>query len=223
MFKIYNYKNNETFDLNDEQLKEFIINTTHSRYENLSVTSERTGKRPSFLKDSFETLLKGTLIEGLFLITALGRVNSDKRTRYMLVSIGDKNSYNALLPYINDYVPFFHIDCSAYTPTHEGGYLSSWFRQTMGRAFSFIDIDFLFLKNENLFLIEEKTNNATLGYGQKMSYSELMTDIFKKTPTLILVSSSKDKCLLKISKGNFTDKYREGALSIEDFINWLNK
>ena len=223
MFKIYNYKNKGFFSLDSTQLRNFIISSTCGKYENLSVTPERTGKRPSFLRPFLKKLSNGILIEGLFFVTAISRVNPDKKTRYMLVSIGNRADYEILLPHIEEYTSFIHIDCSDYSPIHEGGYLSSWFRENMGKAFSFIDIDYLFLKNNHLYLIEEKTYLGILGYGQKMSYQELMMDIFCETPTLILAHSSRDKYRFKISHGDFEDKCQKGSLPIEDFIDWLDR
>lgn len=220
MFKIYDYKTKTFSLLESEDLKKYIINKTNSTFENKDVIPERTGQRPSYLASILSNLTNGYLIKGLFLVTALERVNPDKETRYLLIATGNLESYEQLLPYINDYIPFIHIDCSDYTPVHEGGYLSSWFRSNMGRAFSFIDIDYLIIKNK-IYLIEEKTYNGTLGYGQKMSYSELMKDIFNIPTILCIVYCTEDECHLKISDDSVT--YKEGTTKIETFFNWLNK
>lgn len=228
-FKIYNYNNQKEFSMSSEELKNYIIEKTNSIYENKSVAPERTGQRPSFLAPFLKELKENiTLLKGIFLITSLSRINSDKKTRYLLVSTGNKEDYLALLPYLNDYISFINIDCSFYTPIHEGGYLSTWFRENMGRAFSFIDIDFLLLKKSDtstsIYLLEEKTNQATLGYGQKLSYIELMTDIFTIIPCLYIINTSNSgNYYLKVAKGDFKKNYKEGEITIEKLISFFNK
>lgn len=229
MFKIYNYNDKKNFSMSSDELKNYIIEKTKSTYENKAVAPERTGQRPSFLASHLEKLKENiTVLKGIFLITSLSRVNDDKKTRYMLVSTGNKDDYLTLLPYLNDYISFINIDCSDYNPIHEGGYLSTWFRTNMGRAFSFIDIDFLLLKKSDIstsiYLLEEKTNQANLGYGQKLSYIELMTDIFTITPSLCIINTSEsENCYLKLAKGNFTVNYKEGNITIEKLISYFNK
>ncbi|WP_338998922.1 hypothetical protein LC560_02125 [Fusobacterium animalis] len=229
MFKIYNYNNQKEFSMSSEELKNYIIEKTNSIYENRTVAPERTGQRPSFLAPYLEKLKENiTLLKGIFLITSLSRVNNNKKTRYMLVSTGNKDDYLTLLPYLNDYISFINIDCSNYNPVHEGGYLSTWFRQNMGRAFSFIDIDFLILKKSNtntsIYLLEEKTNQASLGYGQQLSYIELMTDIFTIIPCLCIINTSNSgNYYLKVAKGDFKKNYKEGKITIEQLITFFNK
>ena len=222
MFKIYNYNNQKEFSMSSEELKNYIIEKTNSIYENRTVA-------PSFLAPYLEKLKENiTLLKGIFLITSLSRVNNNKKTRYMLVSTGNKDDYLTLLPYLNDYISFINIDCSNYNPVHEGGYLSTWFRQNMGRAFSFIDIDFLILKKSNtntsIYLLEEKTNQASLGYGQQLSYIELMTDIFTIIPCLCIINTSNSgNYYLKVAKGDFKKNYKEGKITIEQLITFFNK
>ena len=229
MFKIYNYNNQKEFSMSSEELKNYIIEKTNSIYENRTVAPERTGQRPSFLAPFLKELKENiTLLKGIFLITSLSRVNNNKKTRYMLVSTGNKDDYLTLLPYLNDYISFINIDCSNYNPVHEGGYLSTWFRQNMGRAFSFIDIDFLILKKSNtntsIYLLEEKTNQASLGYGQQLSYIELMTDIFTIIPCLCIINTSNSgNYYLKVAKGDFKKNYKEGKITIEQLITFFNK
>ena len=223
MFKIYNYRDKKTLELSDTELRNYILKLTHCEYEDRPVTPERTGRRPSFLKPFLDNISKGKLLKNIFLVTAISRVNSNKETRYMFISTGNREDYLIILPFIKKYVSFIHIDCSNHSSVHEGGYLSTWFRTNMGRAFSFVDIDFLILKKEDIFLIEEKTNNGILGYGQKISYMELMTDIFTIPPTLCLAYCSPESCDLKIAKGNFDKGYKEGSLTIKKFIKWLDK
>lgn len=224
MFKIYNYRTGITQDLTSDELKNSIITTTNSVYENTGVLPERSGKRPTLIEPFLNTLTNGVLLKGVFLVTALYRVNRDPNTRYMLVATGDKNQYLNLLSKINPQIPFIHVDCSAFTPIHEGGYLSTWFRNTMGRAFSFIDIDFIFLKADKIILIEEKTHIGTLGYGQKMSYDELLRDIFN-IPSILCVAKydiiSQD--IETLIKQNSSPDFLKKILPIQSFIDALNK
>ena len=72
-FRLVNLRGHE---YNSEDLKKMIINITKSQYEQKAVKKEFTGKRPSFLKDklNFLNIKKYT---NVFLISALGRINSD--------------------------------------------------------------------------------------------------------------------------------------------------
>ncbi|MGL4802052.1 MAG: hypothetical protein ACRC18_07275 [Cetobacterium sp.] len=224
MFKIYDYRTRNTHNLTSDELKDVIITTTNSVYENTRVLSERTGKRPTLIEPFLNTLTNGVLLKGVFLVTALSRVNRDPNTRYMLVATGDKDQYLDFLSKINPQIPFIHVDCSAFTPIHEGGYLSTWFRNTMGRAFSFIDIDFIFLKANKIILIEEKTHIGELGYGQEMSYNELLRDIFNVPSTLCVAKyDTSTQNIETLIKQNSSSDFLKKIGPIQSFIDALNK
>lgn len=224
MFLIYDYRTKKNFEMTSEKLKEMIISTTKSSYEDTAVLPERHGIRPTLIEPFLKELKNGTLFKGIFLVTALARRNNDPNTRYMLIATGNKEGYSELLPRIKPQIPFFHIDCSAFKPTHEGGYLSSWFRNNMGRAFSFIDIDFIFLKADKIILIEEKTNIGVMGFGQTLSYNELLRDIFNKKSVLCVIkySESTKKCQIQTKMMN-EEPLTFPEISISDFIIKLDK
>lgn len=202
MFSVHNFRTDSIINMSSSQLKDFIIKTTNSKFENSAVLPERTGLRPAPLRDFILSLEEFEKFKNIYLVTTLSRVNKDPNTRYLLISVNnDVSIVKNILPYINTNISFIHVNTLDNEDTHEGGFFSSWFRNNMGRAFSFIDIDYLLLNPNRVFLVEEKTHFAPLGYGQKMSYYELLSDIFNVESRLLLVQDySKDELYMKIFK-----------------------
>lgn len=221
MFNIYDYKNKTTLLLDSPALQKYIFEKTKSHLINKTVTAERTGTRPTFISHYLNTLKNGILLKGIFLVTAVSKINNDVNTRFLLIATGNKYDYEDLIPKLNSQIPFIHIDYSAFQATHQGGYLSSWFRNEMGAGFSFIDVDFIFLKKDKVVLIEEKTFLGTMGYGQNLSYNELLSDIFsvKTIMCLLKVTGNSVNFQTKLKGEKFTNPQ---TMDIKDFINCLD-
>lgn len=197
IFTIKNVRNGLIENLNSSQFKSKIINETESTYEDSSVLSERTGLRPESL-DSLFNELKDLIVEkDIYLVTALYRINSNKHTRYMILIDGD--NYNPKITnLIHDYVPIYSVSINNQKETTGvASKLSHWFRNTMGRGFSFSNIDYLII-NKNFdksILVEEKIGKigiSSLGYGQLISYKELITDVIKEPNLLLFIFSIQD-------------------------------
>lgn len=201
MFVIKDVRTGELLRLTSEEFKQKIISETNCKFENGKVLEERTGLRPESLNDFMQVLSSSLVIQKhVFLVTALCRVNCNKETRYMILI--DGNEYDdRLSSLIYDYVPIYSVKIEG--ANDEEGKLSSlskWFRETMGRAFSFIDIDYLII-NQNytkVALIEEKIGKSgasAIGYGQLISYKELLMDVLKKPLFLLFIFSTSNASL----------------------------
>lgn len=191
-FTLVNARTGEEFQLDSSELRNKIINETNSVYEDTQVLPERTGLRPKELKEILKDLDYVTIQSNVYVVTTLSRINSDKNTRYMILVDGLNYDYK-INDIITENIPIYLISYQKDdTNELEMSYLSFWFRKNMGRAFSFIDIDYL-LVNKNLdrvILIEEKVGKnsmLSLGYGQSISYLELVNDIISKKNAVIFI------------------------------------
>lgn len=199
MFFLKNYRTNEKFKMNSDEFKNFIINITNSRYENSDVTRERTGLRFSIL-DRVTKLLsnKTQVLKNIYLVSALSRINNNKSSRYLIL-IDNIEYDDSILELINDYIPVYLVKTEKYTSSN-ASFLSSWFRNNMGRGFSFVDIDYFITNNRKIVLLEEKaTPNSNLGYGQLISYKELILDVLSLEAILIIANIIDDE-FIRINK-----------------------
>ena len=144
------------------------------------------------------TLRSVILQKNVFLVSALARINSDIKSRYLILIDGEYYSSRLTEIFFN-YIPVYSVTISNELK-EEGklGRLSYWFREIMGRGFSFIDIDYLLVdeKYHKVVIIEEKIGNASsqsVGYGQWISYKELITDVIAKPNVLLFIFASKIK------------------------------
>ncbi|MDP3012842.1 MAG: hypothetical protein Q8M92_01280 [Candidatus Subteraquimicrobiales bacterium] len=194
MFIIKNIKTGETNELSSQQFKEKIIALTRSRFENSSVLSERTGLRPESLNALLAELNTLIIQKNVFIVTALSRINNDKHSRYLILIDSDKYD-DRIADLVFDYIPIYSVKIK--DELREEGVLSKlsgWFRATMGRGFSFIDIDYLIIDRDfnKAVLFEEKIGKSgvsSIGYGQLLSYKELISDVIKKQNSLFFVFS----------------------------------
>lgn len=96
----------------------------------------------------------------------------------------EHNCYEGIKKLLRDNIPAYAIEF-----TSNNINLSQWFRKNMGRAFSFIDLDYLIYKpNDEVIIVEEKNSLAArIGYGQLLSLRELATDIFVGDTAILFV------------------------------------
>lgn len=234
MFRIEDMRTGINYAFNSNEFRDFLILKTNSVFENSAVTQERTNQRFPILTDISSINNDISIQNGLFLVTALSRINSDKRSRYVLLVDGTAVSNN-ILHNFQEYVPVFRVvidndNATELVPSS----LSKWFRSNMGRAFSFVDIDYFLFKNNfsRVLMIEEKASyNATLGYGQRISYNEMLNDvirfnskltvIFKDPNNEVIRSYSLEKTDASINYSNIDFESR-GAL-YDYIINYFQK
>jgi hypothetical protein len=196
MFEVTNLRTGETLALTSSQFKEKIILETRCTFEDSYVLRERTGLRPQHIHRLIRDLAPHYyILSNVFIVTALSRINNDYNTRYMILIDGGEINIE-ILDVLRDYVPIYHVDIqNQMRVIGHNSELSTWFRNTMGRGFSFIDIDYLIFNpdSNSLVMIEEKvdtTSVSSIGYGQRLSYMELLSDIFNRNSTLIFVFST---------------------------------
>lgn len=212
MFIVKNVRTGQVEELNSQQFKSKIIKETNCKYENAPVLPERTSLRLEAL-DLLLEQLKGVLIQrNVFLVTALSRINNNKYTRYMILIDGHECN-EKIVDIVFDYIPIYSVIVKDEVKEEgKASELSHWFRNTMGRGFSFSDIDYLIINpNFNkVLLIEEKIGKSgisSLGYGQLISYKELITDVIK-VPNLLLLIFSVENANLKSYLSYYTcNKY----------------
>ena len=211
MFRLKDLRNDENFYIDEKSLKNFIINNTNSVFEDLKVKKERTGKRPSPFSDFKDEIKADYIFEKVFLITALKRVNPDKNSRYMLLS----ENYNPkLINVLNDYVSAYFIR----NKSEDDLYLSKFFRNNLGRAFSFIDIDFIFQKGNNILIVEEKSRiESTFGYGQLLSYKEFLEDVLKQDLNISFCLLNIEEDVIKCHK-YIDDEFKEINIRDKDSL-----
>ena len=215
MHKLRDIRTKEIHLFSDEELRDFIIKKTKCQYEDKAVLSERTGMRYNQLKSMVkEVSLKYHLVSNLFIVTAVGRVNSDKKTRYLLISNGAIDE--SILEMVNPCVPIFVFEKPEGESDEYASYISKWFRGTMGRAFSFIDIDYLiFDKSTDLaLLIEEKDSQfVKMGYGQEISYAEMLEDVLTVDAQLLVINTSNiSRMYINFYQRSKAQKYRLNRL-----------
>ena len=153
------------------------------------------------------------------MITALKRINSDVRTRYLIIS---ENNYADLYKILNPQIPVYYIEQP--NSGKEVSTLSSWFRNTMGNGFSFIDFDFIIQKDNKVIIIEEKSNSSCeMGDGQALSYMELYNDVLSKTlDKKILFVFNKQHKELVVREYNANSNNYELLKDITDIITFNN-
>jgi hypothetical protein len=118
---------------------------------------------------------------------------------------------------------------------------SRFFRENMGKGFSLTDVDFVLMTRENHVFVEEKTfienGNGYLGWGQCLSYNELIKDVLVPQARLyIAFIGDSDEFYIKDLKeiGCQNRKYVEGwgqmvrvalgeSLDRENLISWIKK
>lgn len=197
MFKIKNIRTGKLENLSSEEFKEKIICETKSQYLSGQVLAERTNIRVEALDILLNELKHLPIQKNIYLVTAIGRINRDKFTRYMILIDGDE--YGPGLPdLIFDYVPIYSVEIKDRIKKEgTASPLSHWFRNTMGGGFSFSDIDYL-ITNPGLdpvLLIEEKFGKSgisSMGYGQLISYKELLTEVIERPNLLLVIFSIED-------------------------------
>ncbi len=188
MFNIYDMRSKKEESMSSEEFRNFIIQKTESRLEyGRPVIPERTGYRGSkinALKENF------CVYENVFLVTAISRVNNNVNTRYMILidETNKKVNCQGIEKIVNKNIPIYRIRSNNINQNQQISFLSYWFRKTMGRAFSFIDLDYLIQKDNHIIIIEEKNSLYTkIGYGQLLSLKELANDIFSVPTTLLFI------------------------------------
>lgn len=224
--KIKNLRTNEMFNFSDNEFRDYILKSTKCTYNPSSVAPERTGRRFHKLKP---LILKApddiNMDMNIYVITAVSRVNNDPNTRYMIIidgpaSDGVANIFKENIPIIQ-YIREDESDEFAST-------ISKWFRSNMGRNFSFIDADYLLSdssRNKALVIEEKDSAYASLGYGQQISYCELLVDILKVESELWMLRTEADKIAKycykaenKYKKSLLLDKENSGYILSEDFV-----
>jgi len=176
--------------LTGKQFNEQILRITKARYENRYVLLERTGERPKIISYYLNNIDSLVIHSNVFLVSAGRRLNSDKRTRYLIL-IDDERYDRRITEMVYDYVPIYAVKVEGMKRESEkASPLSKWFGQTMGRGFSFIDIDYIITNKEcsKVVVVEEKVKEELkreYAYGQLLSYQELLTDVINKDAKFI--------------------------------------
>ncbi|ADL08316.1 hypothetical protein [Thermosediminibacter oceani] len=88
--------------------------------------------------------------------------------------------------------------CSSAKGSEESSPFSKFFRENLGAGFSMTDIDFLL---PNSIFIEEKTFSKEsgdnvygyIGYGQCLSFNELLEDVFKEHCKILIIFTKEEK------------------------------
>lgn len=209
---IKDLRTNEILEFTDEELKNFIIETTHSRFESMPVRPEFTWMRPTAFWDFFVSNDYKTFT-GVYLVTALKRINPDPNTRYILFTEYENPD---LVNYIREDIPIFYIK---HEIVHDDvSWLSEWFRSNMWNWFSFVDIDYLLANENKTLVIEEKFfPHARIWHWQMLSYVELLNDVLPNAYRIILKPSWRNSFIM-----NYYDKnsnqikwFRENATKNE--------
>ena len=216
MFKIKNLRTNNVAIMSREEFKDFIISTTHGVFENTRVLPERTGLRPESLQDLVDSLEEFRIFKGIYIVTVLGRINNNPKTRYMILIDGEHVSQD-ILKIFADYIPVYTVIVQNEEKIEgHASALSVWFRNTMGRGFSFIDIDYLITNNyTKVVMIEEKIGKSgisSLGYGQALSYWELVKDVIVNPIDLYFIFSFPDIGVISYYKCNINSFNKYGRL-----------
>ncbi|MCK8825197.1 hypothetical protein [Fuchsiella alkaliacetigena] len=197
-FKRKDLRSGQTKILNGKEMKKSIIKQTRSKYDHQRPKDEYTGLRSPQLDKLLNQLDSETyaVYKEVFLVSALYKVNNNPQTRYLILIDGIQDSYTEITNLIENHIPIWAleiIDRKSRSKT-ECSNLSQWFRENMGRAFSFVDMDYLLhnKKEDTVLLIEEKnSSNYKVGYGQLLSYEEMAVDaIIKPTKLLFLYHNS---------------------------------
>lgn len=226
-----NLRNSKKTEMPEEKLKESIIEKTNCRFENTAVLAERTGIRESELRNYFLQLNDLQITEKIFIVSAVERVNNDKSTRYMVV-IDGIDVDGRIIKLFKNHIPVIAVTFSDATNAQgKMSYFSKWFRTNMGRAFSLIDLDFLINKPNDVktVVVEEKQKAASqfsLGYGQMLSYKEVLEDVLEKPLFLYIAftpqrEDSESISFYKYSAGNFLAAYGNSKIiskNITEFI-----
>lgn len=194
-FIVKSLRTNVEREMTSEQLKNQIIRKTESRYDRAAVAIERTGLRPTVMKAVLNSLNDNIyVLKNVFIVSALFRYNNNPQTRYLILVDGllEEAEEKLLLEIVNEYVPIWCVSTNrdATDTDAQYGYLSEWFRSTMGNGFSFIDIDYLIYNEDtnSILLLEEKaTYTYRIGYGQLLSYEEMLRDVIRINANLMFL------------------------------------
>lgn len=89
MFIVRNLRTGDIQHMSSEELQEKIIQETNGIHEDLPVLPERTGLRLESLDDLFNELTDFIIHKGIYLVTALSRINPNRLTRYMVLIDGE--------------------------------------------------------------------------------------------------------------------------------------
>lgn len=190
-----NIRDGQTRLWSSEQFRRNILYVTKSQFINKQVLRERTGLRPTALEEIMNQLNEEIIvIKDIFVVSAIYRINKDPQTRYLLLidgSLGVKEE-EIIRQIVPEYISIWSVNVTEETAGEnvEHGYLSKWFRTNMGAGFSFIDIDYLLYNSatHKTLLIEEKNHGQyTVGYGQLLSYEELLRDIIQVPANLLFL------------------------------------
>lgn len=191
-FNLKDLRNNQQRTISEQQMKELIINKTISRYERGHVTEERTGQRFEELQ-GLVAMLDYPVCSNIYIVTAIARVNSNPMNRYLILVDGACED-NSIAELFKEHIPIYSvvIDSDEQRGHGECSILSTWFRQNMGSAFSFSDVDYLIYNRHNrrALILEEKAgspNTLKIGYGQLLSYGELLNDVMEYDSSIMFV------------------------------------
>lgn len=235
-FVLTNARTGEKLNLNSNQLKTKIISETKSVYEDTSVLEERTGLRIKIL-ESFLRKKMDSVQTDLYVVSAVGRINNDKKTRYIVI-IDNRDYDYRINEIINLNIPIYIINYDKDDDSEENRtYFSKWFRENMGRAFSLIDVDYLLInKNKDkIVLIEEKVGKnsmLSLGYGQTLSYLEIIEDVINSKNAMLFIyidqgvniNSNIKYCSIKpIEKINEIRNKKLKEIKLEEILNKISE
>ena len=224
--RIKNVRTGEVFDFSDVEFRDFILKETKCSYNPSSVAPERTGRRFHKLKPLILRVQDSVNIDmNIYIITAVSRINNDPNSRYMIIIDGEVS--NGVLKLFKDNVPVIQyirdIESEEFAST-----ISKWFRSYMGRNFSFIDADYILSNTarDKALIIEEKNySSAGLGYGQQISYCELLTDIINVDAELWMLRTENDKVAkycyraeTNQKKSLILDRSKTGYICADNFV-----
>ena len=204
--------NGERHAFSSDEFASLIWNLTIGRYEERRVRAERTGVRPNVLdQDIRRTFGESNVFTGLYLLTST--TNKNECSRYVMIATDELPRW--LEHNIKQSVPLLIVERSDED-------LSSWFRNTLGFAYSVVDIDYIANGRNGIILIEEKAkaNVESLSYGQEESYREFMRCLTTQSETFICNVVSNDEVIVR----SFSERsrvgfpYGEGAISIYQFL-----
>ncbi|WP_163970863.1 hypothetical protein [Oceanobacillus halotolerans] len=201
-FKVKNIRSNRIVQATGEQLKQYIIQRTKSKYVEQAVKPEGTGLRPTALDGITDNLSNDiTVWKNVYIVSALYKFNANPKTRYLILVDGfvEPEEEALLKQMIKDPIPIWCVQTKEDIKDEniKHSFLSKWFRQHMGNGFSFVDIDyFLFHKQPNMILlVEEKhTRHYGIGYGQLLSYRELLSDVVQSRANLLFLFMADNQC-----------------------------
>ncbi|MBV5221307.1 hypothetical protein [Staphylococcus hominis] len=213
MFNITNLRNGKTMKMDSEQFKKAIIDSTSCYDTGLTPKKEGTETRPSIIKEIKTEITSGIeFIENIYIVTAIKKYNNNPQTRYLIL-IDEyilEEHKQILLDIIKEHITIILVENEENDKNNSSvSFLSRWFRKNMGTGFSFIDIDFILYsrQTQKAYIIEEKTTNSNLiGFGQFLSYKELLNDVLKVECSIIFIFISSTIRYIKSRKEELNNK-----------------